>query len=278
MSRSTFGPGHIRIDPGFIEFELRAGQIRQCTQLRSLPAVRALAAEFGASVGEEVISKLKLGDEECKLFGGLRTCIRDEKLLELVLRPILDAGHGGAVLVIPSRDVPWLRESLLQPQEVTDLNLTHRSVDHLSACVEFHYPTDAKRDLTTRTRRWLQTRGRLTVAARTIGELASVDGCVVLDRALSVVGFGAKINVSREQAVSSAIQFKNAKTSEQVPLDDLEKIGGMRLQSALRFCKCYPNVVAFVVSQDQEMKVLWSEKEDAFAFGPIAMSTIPQFA
>ena len=272
------GPGHIRADCGSVEFELRAGQIRQCSQLRSLPAVTALATEFGASVGDEVISKLGLGEEECKLFGGLRTCFRDEKILELVLRPILDAGHGGAVLVIPSRDVPWLRESLLHPKEVTDLNLTHRSVEHLTACVEYHYPTDAKRDITSRTRRWLQTRGRLTVAARTIAELASVDGCVVLDRALSVVGFGAKINVSREQAVRSAIQFKNAKTGEQVPLDELEKLGGMRLQSALRFCKCYPNVVAFIISQDQEMKVLWSEKEDAFAFGPIAMSTIPQFA
>ncbi len=272
------GPGHIRADCASDEFELRAGQIRQCSKLRSLPAVTALATEFGTSVGNEVISKLGLGEEECKLFGGLRTCFRDEKILELVLRLILDAGHGGAVLVIPSRDVPRLRESLLHPKEVIDLNLTHRSVDHLTACVEFHYPPDAKRNLTSRTQRWLQTRGRLTVAARTIGELTSVDGCVVLDRALSVVGFGAKINVSREQAVSSVIQFKNAKTSEQVPLDELEKLGGMRLQSALWFCKCYPNVVAFVVSQDQEMKVLWSEEEDAFAFGPIAMSTIPLFA
>jgi hypothetical protein len=272
------GPGHLHTDCGTIEFELRAGQIRQCTQLRSLPAVRALAVEFGASVGNEVISKLKLGDEECKLFGGLRTCIRDEKLLELVVRPILDAGHGGAVLGIPSRDVPWLRESLLPLNEVADLNLKQRAVEHLVACVEFHYPTDAKQNLTSQNQRWLRTRGRLTVAARTMGELASVDGCVGLDRALSVVGFGAKINVSRKQADESAIQFKNAKTSAQVPLHELEKLGGTRLRSALWFCKSYPNVVAFVISQDQEMKVLWSEDEVAFAFDPIAMSTIPQFA
>lgn len=221
-----------------------------------------------------MISKLKLGDEDCKLFGGLRRCIGGDKLIELVLRPILDAGHGGAVLVIPSRNAPWLQESLSPLKEVAELNLTHRAVEHLSACVEYHRPADA----TQRIKRWLQTRGRLAIAARTTGELASVDGCVVLDRALSVVGFGAKINVSREAAENSPIQFQNAKTNTPVLLSELEKIGGTRFRSALWVCKQYPHVVAFVVSQDQEMKVLWFEDKVAFAFGPIALSTVPQFA
>jgi hypothetical protein len=261
------GPGHIRTDCGVVEFELRAGQIRQCTQLRLLPAIRALATEFGTAVGQEVISKHKLGEEECKLFGGLRTCMQGEKLLELVLRPILDAGHGGTVVVIPSREVSWLRTSLSPLKEVVDLNLTQRAVEHLAACVEFHYSTDATQDITSRSRRWLETRGRFIVAARAIGELAAVDGCVVLDKALSVVGFGTKINVPREEAEQSPIQFKNAKTGTQVPLDELEKLGGTRLRSALWFCKSYPNVVAFVVSQDREMKVLcWSLAN--FEYGP----------
>jgi hypothetical protein len=116
------------------------------------------------------------------------------------------------------------------------------------------------------------------VAARAIGELAAVDGCVVLDRTLSVVGFGTKIDVPRERAERSPIQFRNVQTGTRLPLDELETLGGTRLRSALWFCKSHPNVVAFVVSQDQDMKVLWSEDEVAFAFAPIAMSTIPQFA
>jgi hypothetical protein len=229
---------------------------------------------------------------EDKQFGWLRTCMQGDKLLELILRPILDAGHGGAVLVIPSRNVPWLHTSLEPRQEVAELDLTQRAVEHLAACVEFRYPREVTQDITSRSGRWLQTRGRLTVAARAIGELAAVDGCVVLDRTLSVVGFGTKINVPREQAEKSPIQFKNVKTGTrlpldnryekfagtQLPLDELEKLGGTRLRSALWFCKSYPNVVAFVVSQDQEMKVLWSEDEVAFAFVSIAMSTVPQFA
>ena len=269
------GPGHIRADYGGIEFELRAGRVRSCPHLWSLPCVRALTTKFGESVGDAVISKLKLGDEESKLFGGLRTCLQDEKLLELILRPILDHGHGGAVIVIPNRDVSWLSSALQKYHAVADLNLTERTVEHLAACVECHHSIQATQDTTSQIRRSLQTRGRLTVAARTIAELASVDGCVVLDRALSVVGFGAKINVTREEAEKSQIQFTNTVTSAPVELDELEKLGGTRLRSALWLCKVYPNVIAFVVSQDQTLKVLWSEETVAFAVGPIAISTIP---
>jgi hypothetical protein len=269
------GPGHIRADYGGVEFELRAGRIRSCPRLWSLPCVRALTTRFGESVGDAVISKLKLGDEEAKLFGGLHTCLQDEKLLELILRPILDHGHGGAVIAIPSRNVSWLNSSLEVTNKVTDLNLAERAVDHLAACVECHYPVNATQDMTSHIRRSLQTRGRLTVAAKTIGELASVDGCVILDRELSVVGFGTKINVTREEAVNSQIQFINARSDTPVELDELEKLGGTRLRSALWLCKVYPNVIAFVVSQDQTLTVLWSEETVAFAVGPIAITTIP---
>ena len=241
------GPGHIRADYGWVEFELRAGRIRSCPRLWSLPCVRALTTRFGESVGDAVISKLKLGDEEAKLFGGLHTCLQDEKLLELILRPILDHRHGGAVIAIPSRNVSWLNSSLEVTNKVTDLNLTERAVDHLAACVECHYPVNATQDMTSHIRRSLET----------------------------LVGFGTKINVTREEAVNSQIQFINARSDTPVELDELEKLGGTRLRSALWLCKVYPNVIAFMVSQDQTLTVLWSEETVAFAVGPIAINTIP---
>jgi hypothetical protein len=107
--------------------------------------------------------------------------------------------------------------------------------------------------------------------------LSSVDGCVVLTRDLSVVGFGVKINVSREEARDSQIQFRNAVNNTVVEFDELEKVGGMRFQSAMRFCKKHPNALAFVISQDRDMKVLWSDENNAFAFGPVTISSIPIF-
>jgi hypothetical protein len=107
--------------------------------------------------------------------------------------------------------------------------------------------------------------------------LSSVDGCVVLTRDLSVVGFGVKIVVSRDKAIASPIQFRNAVNNTVVELDELEKFGGMRFQSALRFCKKNPNALAFVISQDRDMKVLWSDESNAFAYGPVTISSIPKF-
>jgi hypothetical protein len=42
---------------------------------------------------------------------------------------------------------------------------------------------------------------------------------VVLDRTLSVVGLGTKINVPREQAEKSPIQFKNVESFFQVIIE-----------------------------------------------------------
>lgn len=273
-------PGHIRVEVAGSEIELRAGEVtlRQFSDLWGLPCVHALATEFATSVANETISRLNLSDEECKLFGGLLTCLRDDKLLELVLRPILERGHGGTLVVIPDRKAPWLSSELSPLTEVAGLSLLDRAVEHLSACVRYHQPGGRRADLPVRVKSCLTTRGRVAVAARTIADLASVDGCVVLDRSLSVVAFGTKINVGQRRAEDSQIQFFNSRTKTKIELRELEKEGGMRLRSALWLCKAHPNVVAFVVSQDKTLKVMWSEDAVAFAHRRIAIPTIAQFA
>lgn len=271
-------PGHIRVDCGCVEYELRAGRLRECPSLRSLNCVRDLATAFGASVEERVVSRLKLTDEQQNVFGGLSHCLDAEILLQMILRPILAHGHGGAVVLIPCRDVSSINVDLESSNGVTALNLTEYAVEHLVACVECHEPSDLPDAFSSRRiDRSLQTRGRLTMAARTIGELASVDGCVVLDRSLSVISFGTKINTSRGKAEESRIRFVNAKTNDPIELAELEKQGGTRLRTALWFCKSHPNVIVFVVSQDQNLKVLWSDDNIAFAFGPLSLSTSPAF-
>jgi hypothetical protein len=271
-------PGHIRVDCGCVEYELRAGRLRECPSLRSLKCVRDLSDAFGVSVEEEVASRLKLTNEQCRMFGGLRHCLDAETLLQMILRPILAHGHGGAVVLIPSRDVPWLSDDLESSNGVAALSLTEYSVQHLVACVECHEPNDLSDAFSPqRIDRSLQTRGRLAMAARTIGELASVDGCVVLDQSLSVINFGTKINCSREQAEESPIKYVNAGTNAVLELHELEKQGGTRLRTALWLCKARPNVIVFVVSQDQNLKVLWSDDKSAFAFGPLDLSTSTAF-
>ncbi len=78
-------------------------------------------------------------------------------------------------------------------------------------------------------------------AARTVGALASVDGCVVLDDSLSVKHFGAKINVTEKDTEDSSIQFMN-EGNEPIALKTLTKNGGTRHRSALWLCKAIPNM------------------------------------
>jgi hypothetical protein len=271
------GPGHIRVDIGTFEYELRAGRIRQCTELRSLPSIRKLTNEFSAKVGKEVIEKKAASDEDAKLFGGLENCFDNCHLLELVLRPIIHAGHGGSLLIVSRNDLDRLiDQELIISQRVANLDLLKLAAEHLGECIDF-WSTRENLSENSRFRRWIQTRGRLASSANAIGGLSSVDGCVVLTRDLSVVGFGVKINVSREEARDSQIQFRNAVNNTVVEFDELEKVGGMRFQSAMRFCKKHPNALAFVISQDRDMKVLWSDENNAFAFGPVTISSIPIF-
>ena len=271
------GPGHIRVEIGTIEYELRAGRIRQCTELFTLPSIRKLTKEFSSKVGKEVIGKKAASDEDAKLFGGLENCFDNCHLLELVLRPIINAGHGGSLLIVSRNDLDRLIDhELINSQRVANLDLLKLAAEHLGECIDF-WSTGENLSEDSRFRRWIQTRGRLASSAHAIGGLSSVDGCVVLTRDLSVVGFGVKIDVSRDKAIASPIQFRNAVNNTVVELDELEKFGGMRFQSALRFCKKNPNALAFVISQDRDMKVLWSDESNAFAYGPVTISSIPKF-
>jgi hypothetical protein len=267
------------VECAFTEIELREGKLRprQFSDLWGLPCLKALATEFGNSVAKEVINRRKLGGEECKLFGGLLRSFGDEKLIELMLRPILEGGHGGTVLVIPSREAPWLGKEIEQIRGVSGLSLHERAVEHLTACVACHYPAAGEStDPADRIKKCLRSRGRLIIAARTIADLASVDGCVVMDRSHCVLGFGAKIKVPDDTVSNSQIQFKNAITGAPESFDELTRRGGMRWQSALRLCRARPNVIACVISQDRVLTVVWSEQADAFA-QQIAISTIPMF-
>ncbi len=62
----------------------------------------------------------------------------------------------------------------------------------------------------------------------------------------------------------------NYMTGEEWDYDSfLKGIGGTRHKSAARLCKAFDGVLAFIVSQDGELKVLFSDAEKVNAFGPV---------
>ncbi len=86
-----------------------------------------------------------------------------------------------------------------------------------------------------------------------VGHLAAVDGAVLLDSQLRVLGFGAFIDIPdsprKVSFVSSAGNIE-----KRLPKD----LGGGRHRSAVEFCSRFAPAAAIVVSEDGRISVIWA--------------------
>lgn len=120
--------------------------------------------------------------------------------------------------------------------------------------------------------RWRTHEHRLLAVARLVGQLAATDGCVVLDQRLAVSGFGAKIAVPEHHAGAPLLDA----TSHGVVSDD--EIGGMRHRSALALVRAQRGAIVFVVSQDADLTVFFSDENAAYRANHLhAASSISEF-
>jgi hypothetical protein len=97
--------------------------------------------------------------------------------------------------------------------------------------------------------------------ARLYSDLMQVDGAVILDKSLRLIGFGGEIRVDR-----NVIQVSRAKdlegrngTSWNVQND------GTRHRSVYRLCSMEPGVIGFVISQDSHVRMI-ANIEDTVVF------------
>jgi hypothetical protein len=102
------------------------------------------------------------------------------------------------------------------------------------------------------------------------GDLASVDGALVLNPDLSIRGFGAKIICHQPDEVPAQLAKDTAATSYgPSPLSML----GTRHSSAARFCYNHVGAVCFVVSQDRTVSCLMrrSLEEPVLVWRPVLL-------
>jgi hypothetical protein len=106
--------------------------------------------------------------------------------------------------------------------------------------------------------------------AEVAGNLSGADGCVVLNRKLQVCGFGGEILVSDDDAQMAIRPFTDVASGDEWSYDDFMKgIGGTRHKSAARLCRAHPNVLVFVVSQNGDLKLFYSNEKQVNGFGPL---------
>jgi len=187
-------------------------------------------------------------------------------------RMIIAAGHGGAVLIVPSETGEWLetlksfvyrfaapdttiRDAIRQ--ELKDTTTQAQMIQRLS---QVDMPEDLKNDLThfvvgalaqrPRDREW---------GLRPTASLAGVDGAIVMTQDLRVLGFGAKIVVPADKLTQVCMVQPLPDSQELIP-SPLENVGGTRHQSAARFTAVNKSAVAVVISQDRHVSVMhWHE-------------------
>ena len=83
--------------------------------------------------------------------------------------------------------------------------------------------------------------------SRIIANLTSIDGAVVLDKRLGLVGFGAE--VSAELPAPTKVYRSTDTEGKTRELDDIENVG-TRHRAAYRFVNDHPAGLALVISHD----------------------------
>ena len=156
-------------------------------------------------------------------------------------------GRGGSLLVVPAHSGSW-RESIIWPMpypvsppfsELADLS-------RVSAEGARRHP-------------WQEAFGR-TIDA--VAGLTAVDGAVVLNDQLELLGFGAKIARRRGWDPVGQVTVTEPINGGMAELIHPEQLGGTRHLSAAQFVQDQRDAVALVASQDGRFTVFeWSEHE-----------------
>ncbi len=267
-------PGQIRVDNGIFEYELDCGRVRQCLPLWDITPIRQLCNHFVASVKKELTELEVLSDKQKRLFPIVASTVVCENLVESILQQVIASGFGGAILVIPSELLQIVKSQLQTLNGDKCIDLLDAVVEQSLAALLCHDAKSGQLSLDeTKLQRLSVAQAHTILAAKTIADLCAVDGCVVLDELLRVQGFGVKINTTRDAAIASPIAFKKCTDGTEVDFEGLENLGGTRWRSSVWFCKANHAVTTFIISQDRNLKVCWSDHENAYAYGPLTLPT-----
>jgi hypothetical protein len=173
------------------------------------------------------------------------------------LREAVRLRHGGAFVVVPDpRQAPIELKHPIEPValggELARLWLALARAHHLLGSP---LSADALEQIRVQ-------RHQLWSTAASVGHLSALDGCVVLDRRMTVHGFGGTIEtgVTELSPRAYADWQANAPVAEKLLLSRF----GHRHRSAFQLCKAVPNAIAFVISQDGDMPVFSSDDQHVY--------------
>jgi hypothetical protein len=99
-----------------------------------------------------------------------------------------------------------------------------------------------------------------------VGHLAAVDGAVLLDSHLRVLGFGAFIDIPD---LPREVSFVSGSSNVEKHLS--RELGGGRHRSAVEFCSRFAPAAAIVVSEDGRISIIWAAAQDDPYWVPLSI-------
>lgn len=187
--------------------------------------------------------KEKLSDDVSRYIGNIWSYI---------LSLAVDFGHGGQFIILPSNctldenrrlwigntEILQVKHTTTKPDlgsQIALLTLGQGSSQGLSMAQCIHHNYQALFD-----------------SARAVVKLSTIDGCLVFDRGLRLLGFKGEVLVRDDpECVELDLDYGDL---EQKAAFDINQFG-TRHRSAARFCGKVPGAVVFVVSQDGDIRL-----------------------
>jgi hypothetical protein len=184
-----------------------------------------------------------------------------------VLIRIRDRRHGGTLLMVPDE---WsisdtrLREGVDIKYPTIDTDIWSLLVEYVSLHKNFYdnlfnawskkpVPAESFNYIQVLDMQYSDAEDLVRDRANLLASLANVDGSVVLTTKLRLLGFGAEVIASSPALHEIRIASDPSGLSGDMrPLTDY----GTRHRSALRFCSSHEGLLAFVVSQDGDIRVI----------------------
>jgi hypothetical protein len=253
LQMQILAPGELRVSEGRAEYTLRANRILVYSWVASAAQVDRWIEELS----QDLTAQCSAEDREWNTPHLTVPGADVRALWSHVLREAVRLRHGGAFVVVPDpRRAPIALKYSTEPValggELARLWLALARAHHLLG-------GNLSRDALEETR---VRRHQLWSMAASVGHLSALDGCVVLDRRMTVHGFGGTIETA--SASSSARTYADSRTSALLPEEQLLARFGHRHRSAFLLCKAVPNAIAFVISQDGELPVFSSDDRHVY--------------
>ena len=252
------GPGDLKVSEGGKEYTLRANELLIHDSASFTKPTKEWLFQLSKSLVKEC-EKSQDWNAECMSLTELKSefPLSDVMLMwSRILQEAVHMRHGGAFVVMPTFEQTTPID-LKFPLQAHDLG---REIVNAWLALSRAWRNDPEIDHLNRIEDKRLAVHRLLNVTKSVAALSATDGCVVLDRQMVLHGFGGSIKANREYPNS----YRDLTTDSELATKELLVRFGERHKSALALVAHLRGSIAFVISQDGDLRLFASDTDHVY--------------